>query len=110
MRRPRFTHSSAILSRPAHVYLLHFPNGRHYIGATTQPLDRRLRQHNYGLGSRYCKRMVKLAGPAIIAVAVPYPTMAEALVAEWQAKRNSWLLKRYCPLCYPQRNGHQNTP
>lgn len=87
---------------PHFVYLLHFPNGAHYIGATSVGTDTRLKRHLSGRGSRYVHRLSLRWGPPIVALAIPYPSRRAAFTAERQFKRRSYQLKARCPLCHPE--------
>lgn len=81
------------------VYLLHFPDGGHYIGMTSKGALHRLARHLGGRGSRYVARRHREVGEPVLGLVVRYSSRDEAFRMEKVHKRNPQYLRRRCKVC-----------
>jgi putative endonuclease len=65
----------------AYAYMLRCADGSYYVGSTTD-LERRLWEHNEGLGPRYTRRPGRL--PVVLAWSHEYDSIADAFAFEKQ--------------------------
>lgn len=100
--RPRTSGESVPSPGPHTVYYLHFPDGSHYLGATSVGPQARLKRHLQGKGSKYVYKRARRVGAPRIALQRAYPSRKLAFIAERKLKRNTWPLKRACPYCHPE--------
>ena len=66
-----------------YVYLLRCADGSYYVGSTTD-LERRIGEHNAGLGSRYTRRPGRL--PVTLVWSHQYDNIADAFAFEKQVQ------------------------
>jgi predicted GIY-YIG superfamily endonuclease len=81
------------------VYLLHFPDGSHYIGYTRLDPIERLRRHLAGRGSGWVYRRAQRVGVPLLGVVEFQVSVSAAIKAERHYKRHSWKLRSRCVFC-----------
>jgi len=90
---------------PCAVYLLHFPDGSHYIGSTSITAHRRFKRHLAGSGSRWVAQHSLRVGKPELALVIPYPGIHLARLDEKRHKANRQPLYNRCPFCHPPASG-----
>ena len=81
------------------VYVLHFPDGGHYVGFSSVGPERRLRRHVSGRGSGWVYRRAQRVGVPVVGAVVWYGTVVEARRMERVWKRRRPGLKERCEVC-----------
>ena len=88
---------------PWNVYLLHFPDGTHYIGSTRLGSAVRYARHLSGRGSAYVKRKMLQVGRPVLALTIHLDSEDQARLFERRFKANRQPLYNRCPLCKKEK-------
>ena len=88
----------------AWVYLLHFDDGVHYIGATSGGVADRLRRHRAGRGSRWVYRRIKVGINFELGAVQGFSSIRQAFENERQFKKNRRLIYKDCVVCNSAKN------
>lgn len=88
----------------AWVYLLHFDDGVHYIGATSGDVVNRVRRHRSGRGSCWVYRRIKVGIDFELGAVQGFTSIRQAFENERKFKKNRRLIYKDCMVCNRAKN------